>query len=140
MKNVCFIIQARLGSQRIHNKMNKPFGNSTLLDITLSTLEKSDIINKEDIYVSLYDEELKNIAKKYNFNIFNRSRESAKTENDMKLMFEWWNKLDYKYYIIISACHPFLSIETIDNFYNKFLEQNKRGLFAVVKKKKLLLG
>ena len=135
MKNVCFIIQARLGSQRIHNKMNKPFGNSTLLDITLSTLEKSDIINKEDIYVSLYDEELKNIAKKYNFNIFNRSRESAKTENDMKLMFEWWNKLDYKYYIIISACHPFLSIETIDNFYNKFLEQNKRGLFAVVKKK-----
>ena len=41
----------------------------------------------------------------------------------MKLMFEWWNKLDYKYYIIISACHPFLSIETIDNCYNKFLEQ-----------------
>lgn len=135
MDKICIIIQARLGSTRVPNKMKKEFGKSTLLDIILSKLKKSTVINKDDIYVSLYENELKDIAKKYDFNIYNRSEESAKTENDMKLMFEWWNKLDYKYYIIISACHPFLSVETIDNFYNKFLEHNKRGLFAVVKKK-----
>ena len=91
MDKICIIVQARLGSQRVHNKMNRSFGNSTLLDITLSTLNKSKIINKKDIYISLYDEELKNTAKKYDFNIFSRSKESAKTENDMKLMFEWWD-------------------------------------------------
>lgn len=135
MDKICIIVQARLGSQRVHNKMNRSFGNSTLLDITLSTLNKSKIINKKDIYISLYDEELKNTAKKYDFNIFSRSKESAKTENDMKLMFEWWDKLDYEYYIIVSSCHPFLSIETIEKFYNKFKEHNKKGLFAVTKKK-----
>ena len=135
MDKICIIVQARLGSQRVPNKMMRKFGNSTLLDITLSNLKKSKVIHKEDVYVSLYDDELKDIAKKYDFNIYNRSEESAKTENDMKLMFEWWDKLDYKYYIIVSACHPFLSIETINNFYNKFLEHNKKGLFAVVKKK-----
>jgi|TARA_Y100000389_G_C17470236_1_gene529781 CMP-N-acetylneuraminic acid synthetase len=135
MKEICVIVQARLGSQRVNKKMCRSFGKSTLLDITLSNLQNSKVIHKEDIYVSVYEDELKNIAKKYDFNIYNRSEHSAKTENDMKLMFEWWNKLDYKYYIIISACHPFLSIETIDNFYNKFSEHQKKGLFAVVKKK-----
>lgn len=135
MSNICVIVQARLGSKRVNNKMCRPFGNSTLLDITLSNLQKSKVIRKEDVYVSVYENELKNIARKYDFNIYNRSELSANTENDMKLMFEWWNKLDYEYYIIISACHPFLSIETIDNFYIKFSEHQKRGLFAVVKKK-----
>jgi CMP-N-acetylneuraminic acid synthetase len=135
MDKICIIIQARLGSTRVPNKMRREFGNSTLLDITLSKLQKSKVIKKENVYVSLYEDELKDIAKKYDYNIYNRSEASAKTENDMKLMFEWWDKLDYKYYIIISACHPFLSIDTIDNFYIKLLEHNKKGLFGVVKKK-----
>jgi len=132
---ICIIIQARLGSKRVPNKMNKKFGKSTLLDITLDKLSGSKVIKNKDVYVSLYENELKDIANNYNFNIFNRSKESAETENDMKLMFEWWDKLPYDNYIIVSACNPFLSIETIDNFYKKYTQINKKGLFGVVKKK-----
>ena len=135
MDKICIIIQARMGSTRVPKKMSRKFGQSTLLDNILLKLKKSSVIDKKDVYVSLHEDELKDIAKKYDYNIYNRTAASSKTENDMKLMFEWWNKLDYHYYIIISACHPFLTIETIDNFYNKFLEHNKKGLFAVVKKK-----
>ena len=134
-KNTCIIIQARLNSTRIPQKMIKKFGNTTLLDITLNKLTKSNIIKPSDVFISVYENELKNIAKKYKFNIFDRSEESANTVNDMVKMFEWWNKLDYDNYIIVSACHPFLSINTIDNFYKKYTESNSRGMFAVVKRK-----
>ena len=52
MKNindVCVIVQARLGSQRIPKKMIKPFAGSTLLDILFSKLTKSKVIPKDNI-------------------------------------------------------------------------------------------
>ena len=113
MKKVCVIVQARLNSSRIKQKMIKPFGNSTLLDTILEKLKKSTIISDNDVYISLYEEELKNIARKYNFNIYNRSQESASVENNMMRMFEWWEKLPYTHYVLVSACNPFLTIQTI---------------------------
>ena len=41
-KDIAVIIQARLGSQRVPNKMIKQFHNTTLLDIAL---EKIKLIN-----------------------------------------------------------------------------------------------
>lgn len=135
MNNTCIIVQARLSSSRIPNKMIKPFANTTLLDILLKKLQNSNHIKSKDVYVSVYEDKLKEIVEKYNFNIYDRTKESAYTENDMKIMFEWWNKLPYENYIIISACHPFLSIKTIDNFYNASLINKNKGLFGVVKRK-----
>ena len=39
-------------------------------------------------------------------------------------MYEWWNKLPYKYVILVSACLPLLKIETIDEFFNHYLSIN----------------
>ena len=135
MKNVCVIVQARLDSSRIEQKMIKPFGNSTLLDIILEKLKKSTIISDNDVYISLCEEELKSIARKYNFNIFNRSKESASVENNMICMFEWWEKLPYTHYVLVSACNPFLTIETIEDFYKIFQTKKNKVMFAVVKRK-----
>ena len=98
--SVCVIINARLGSTRVPKKMGKPFWNSTLLDIALQKLEKSKVINPNDVYVSLYDEELKNIVRKYKFNIFDRTKESAEEEFNLKKIYEWWDKLDYETYFL----------------------------------------
>jgi CMP-N-acetylneuraminic acid synthetase len=140
MKNindVCVIIQARLTSERVPNKMTKPFGNTSLFEIGCKKLLDSDIIPKENIYVSVYEQELIDIAKKCNMNIFKRSEKSALFDGDGHLtdMFEWWNKLPYKYVIIVSACLPLLKIETIDEFFNQYLSINSGGMFAVMKKK-----
>lgn len=134
-KNICLIIQSRLNSTRIPKKMIKKFGNSNLLEILLKKLNDSNIIDKNNIYISAYEEELKEICRKYNYNIFSRSEESANTDNNMKLMFEWYNKLHYDYYIIISACNPFLELKTIENFYMNFIKINNKASFGVVKKK-----
>lgn len=135
MNNTCIIVQARLSSSRIPRKMTKPFAGSTLLDILLKKITSSAVIPSSDVYASVYENELKEIAQKYSCRIFPRSERSANTENDMKLMFEWWDKLPYQNYIIVSACHPFLSLETIESFYSASLARNTAGLFAVATKR-----
>lgn len=136
LNEICFVVQARLSSQRIPGKMLKPFSNTTLMDILLKKLEFSKIIKKKNIYLSVYEKKLKLLAKKYNLKIFNRSKKSANSEGEkLTTIYEWHNNLPYKYVILISACNPFLKISTIDKFIKNFLMCKKDGSFAVFKKK-----
>lgn len=137
MKNkndVLVFIQARLGSQRVKNKMLRPFANSSLFEIAIKKVLESNI-PKEHFYVSVYETELKDIAKKYGINIFNRSYESAINDNNLQKIYEWHDKLPYKYAVKINACCPLLSVDTINKFYTHYLESNNDGLFAVLEKK-----
>ena len=140
MKNindVCVIIQARLTSERVPNKMTKPFGNTSLFEIGCKKLLDSDIIPKENIYVSVYEQELVDIANKCGVNIFNRSQESALFDGNgsVTIMYDWWDKLPFKYVVLVSVCLPFLQLETIENFYKEYLNVDKNGMLAVMRKK-----
>lgn len=136
IKDIAIVIQARLGSQRVPGKMLKPFAGTTLVNILLDKLRHSDLIDPDQVYLSLYEEELKDVAVRYPFNIFNRSEKSAKSEGEpMTEIYEWWNKLDRKYVVLISACNPLLKIETIEKFIKEFLESDREGAFAVFEKK-----
>jgi CMP-N-acetylneuraminic acid synthetase len=139
MKNVndvCVIVQARLGSERVPQKMIRPFAGTTLMDICLKKLGNSKVIPRENIFASVYEQELIEITKNHKINVFNRSKESADSEGTpMSLMYEWWDKLPYKYCILVNACAPFLSLLTIENFYKKYLEIKNQGLFGVIEKK-----
>ncbi len=44
IKNIAVVIQARLGSQRVPQKMIKPFAGTTLTDIAIKKIKKSNII------------------------------------------------------------------------------------------------
>jgi len=135
INDICIVVQARLGSQRVPRKMLRTFAESSLTEILFEKLLKSKVIPKSNIYFSAYEDELKCVAKKYDINIFDRSKESAFAETNMKLIYEWHNKLTYKYVVLISACNPLLTIETIDNFIKTFIESDKEGAFAVFEKK-----
>lgn len=139
MKNIndiCIVIQARLGSQRVPGKMLRRFAGSTLVDILFEKLKQSTIIPQNQIYFSAYESELKEVAIKHSINIFNRSKQSAFSEgNPLSEIYEWHDKLPFKYTILISACNPLLKIETIDNFIKSFIESDKEGGFAVFEKK-----
>ena len=133
--NVCVIVQARLGSQRVPRKMIKPFAGTTLMDICLEKLSKSNVIPKEAIFSSVHEQELINITKSLNINVFNRSEESANSEGTpMTLMYEWWDKLPFEYCVLVNACAPFLPLSTIENFYTSYLSKESDGLFGVIKK------
>ena len=134
-KDVLVFIQARAGSQRVKNKMLRPFANSNLFEIAIQKVLKSTEIPKENFYVSVYEKEFKDIANKYGVNIFNRSYESAINDNSLQKIYEWHDKLPYKYAIMINGCSPLLTTETIDDFYTNYINSDYDGLFAVNSKK-----
>ena len=126
--NVCVVVQARLGSQRVPQKMIRPFSGTTLMDICLEKLSGSKVIPSEDIFASVYEDELVKISSKYDLQIFKRSEESANSEGTpMTLMYEWWDKLPYDYCILVNACAPFLKIETVEKFYEEYLRLETDG-------------
>lgn len=135
LSDILFLIQARLNSERVPRKMIRPFGGSNLFEIAISKFIKSSIIPKENIYVSVYEDELKNIANKFGVNIYNRSHLSANNDNDLRTIYEWHDKLPYKYVIKMNGCSPLLNVETIDNFVKTFISQEEENLFGVIELK-----
>ena len=139
MKNIndiCIMVQARMDSKRVPNKMLKPFAKTTLVEILFKKLKKSSMVSLDNIYFSVYDQQLIDIARKHKINTFYRSKESAQSEGHiLSELYEWHDKLPYKYVILVSACNPLLKIETIDNFIKKFIESKKEGAFSVFLKK-----
>jgi len=136
MTDIAVVVQARLGSQRVPQKMIKPFAGTTLMDIMLKKVKKSNIIDMEHFYVSAYEKELVDICEKHGVKVFNRSEESANSEGTpLTQMYEWWDKLPYTYCVLLNACAPFMTIETIDKFIREYSETNSDGLFGVMEKK-----
>jgi CMP-N-acetylneuraminic acid synthetase len=145
MKNkedICVVVQARLGSQRVPNKMIRRFDNGeTLMTRIVDTLTDVDI----PVYFSLYEEELKNhvirtLATKVpnagHFAVFDRSYKSANSEGTpMTEMYEWWDKLPYKYAVLVNACCPFLTLQTIEDFIDFYQHVDEDGAFGVIEKK-----
>lgn len=136
IEEVAFLIQARLSSQRCPRKMVRPFAETTLLDINIKKLVDSKMIPNDNIIVSVYEEELIEIAEKYPVNVFRRSEKSAMSEGTpMTEIYEWWDKIPHKYVILTNACVPMLSVETIEDFTNAYLHTDNTGMFGVIEKK-----
>ncbi len=135
IKDILFITQARLESQRVPKKMIRPFCGSNLLEILIDKIKTSNVIPIQNFYLSVCDEELVDIAKNNGVKYFQRSRESALAENSVPLIYEWHDKLDYKYICLLSACNPLLKIETIDSFVREYMDSDKDGMFGVIAKK-----
>ena len=98
-------------------------------------LIKSKIIPQQNIIASVYEDELKQIANNLNINIYNRSYESANNDNSLQKIYEWHDKLPFKYVIKVNGCSPLLKIETIDKFIQQFIEQEEENLFGVIETK-----
>ena len=115
--------------------MLKPFAGSNLFEITIKKLIDCPFIPNENIYLSLYDEQLIEIGKKYPVNIFKRSKQSVSEAKDPRTVSEWGWKLPHKYFVTINACTPLLTESTITNFIKHYLGSPNKSLFAVHKKK-----
>ena len=139
MKNineVAVLIQARLSSQRCPRKMIRPFAGTTLTDLALEKLLTSKLIPKKNIYLAVHEPELIAIGKKHNINVFIRSKKSAMAEGEsMECLYEWWNKIPFKYVVMVNACAPLLTTETIDSFIESYMKTDSDGMFGVIEKK-----
>ena len=138
MKNIndlCVVVQSRLNSERVPRKMIRPFGGISLFENVINIIQKTKLA-KNNFYVSVYEQELKDIAKNKGVEIFHRSEKSAESEAiSVKELFEWWDKLPFIYVIVINGCCPFLKPETIDNFIETYLKSDSDGMFGVIEKR-----
>ena len=92
MKNIddiCFIVQARLSSERVPRKMIKPFAGSNLVDIICKKINNSSIIPKSNFYFSAYEEEIRSIILSNNLQLYERSKKSAFSEGPMQEVMEY---------------------------------------------------
>ena len=115
--------------------MIKPFSDTTLIELGIQKVLDSKIIPEENFYVSVYEKELKDIVKDNGVQLYERSYESANSEKSLTKVYEWHDKLPYKYVILISACTPFLKTKTIDGCVEKYINLDSDGLFGVIGKK-----
>ena len=135
IEDICVVVQSRLSSERVPKKMIKDFSGTNLFSLVIDKVLKSEILPKENFYVSVYEEELKDIARDKGVQIYERSYESANNDNSLQIMYEWHDKLPFKYVIKINGCLPLLKTETIDGFIKQFLYQFENNLFGVIETK-----
>lgn len=139
IEEVAVIIQARLSSERAPKKMTRQFAGSSLTEIAIRKILDSKIIPKENFYLSVHEQELVDIGERCGVNVFLRSEKSAKYDggfgSSLGDMYEWWDKIPFKYVILVNACVPFLKTKTIDSFFEQYLNTKSNGLFAVIEKK-----
>ena len=139
IEDVAVVIQARLSSQRVPRKMIEPFAGSNLTEIAVKKILDSTVIPKENFYLSVHESELVAVGTKLGVNIFERSERSALWDGgpgaELVDMYEWWDKVPHKYVVLVSACAPMLTTETIDKFFQEYLQTESDGMFAVMEKK-----
>ncbi len=136
LNEIAVVVQARLNSERVPQKMIRPFNDTTLFGLVLDKLKASK--HDLNIFASVHEKELVDIAAEKEINIYKRSHESANNDNSLQKIYEWHNKLQeigYKYVVLVSGCNPLLKTETIDKFIEQFMSQEDENLFAVIEKK-----
>lgn len=135
ISEVGIMLQSRLNSQRIPQKMIKDFAGTSLLDILLEKLVTSNVIPTENIFLSAYEPEIKAKAEKWGVEVFHRSEASANEEKSLQTICEWHDKMPYKYTVSFSGTQPLLKQSTMESFYTEFINSDKEGMYGVYEKK-----
>ncbi len=138
IEEVAVVVQARLSSERCPRKMIRPFAGTTLTDIACEKVLASKVIPRENFYLAVHEPELLEVANRHGVNVYKRSEKSALWDGGpdahLREMYEWWDKIPFKYVVLVSACVPFLTTETIDNFFEAYRKSDSDGMFAVMEK------
>jgi CMP-N-acetylneuraminic acid synthetase len=135
VSRIALIIQARVNSSRLPGKMILPFADSNLVEISIEKVKKSNF-PISNFYLSIRDQEIIDISKKHGVNYYYRSDNSVRNDDVVAFtlpeVLEWWDKLDYDYYILMSACNPLLKISTLNSFVDSFVNSDYDSLMSVI--------
>ena len=127
-KDVAVFSCGRTDSQRCRNKMARPFGDTTLLDIALSKLSS---LNANTFFAG-YEGLFKQRCLEHNVDFIQRTKKSSSSEVASEI-YSFLEDVDYKYLLCINSCQPFLKVETIETFLSQCIA-TKEPSFAVFKR------
>ena len=125
---------ARINSKRLHNKMLKPFANTTLTQIAVRRL--TELKEIDDIYFAVYENELVTLAQKYlpSDSIIVRTKTSANADYPITRVHDYLAMIDFDYCVWINSCHAMLKPETIDLAALTLKNNNYKSLTSVKKR------
>ncbi len=116
---VIAIIQARLGSTRLPNKVLKKIENKTLLELYINRLKPSKLINKVVIATTtnIEDDAIANLAKEINIECFRGS------ENDLlDRYYQCAKQYNGNIVVRVTPDDPFVDYEVVDRAIQIFLD------------------
>jgi CMP-N-acetylneuraminic acid synthetase len=125
MKNkLIALVPVRKGSQRVINKNNRPFGDSSLLDLKISILKNIDEIS--EIIVNSDCDEMLAKAKEMGVSTFKRESYFASSTVNNSEFFENVAKTTNNDYIMYApvTC-PFIKVTTFKRAIKKFFEKDE---------------
>ena len=120
----------RKNSERCPNKMLKPFSDTTLTDIILQKLKSFN----GNAFFAGYEKEFQEKCVQHRVRFVQRDRRSAHIDKPIIDILSFLHDEDYDYFIIINACLPFLSINTIKSFVAFCQSNYYEPAFAVIKR------
>jgi CMP-N-acetylneuraminic acid synthetase len=125
-------MNARLQSSRVPQKLIRPFGGSTLIEIALYKLSRLDIFTNR--YLAIAEEELAKFAQKFkNIEILWRDKLAVqKGVNPLEVTFKHYLKVPTDWVFVINPCQPLLSINTILKAYDIFQNTNYNSYMSAI--------
>ena len=118
MKSIAMVTTVRKNSQRVPNKLLRPFANSNLFNIYLDKLESF----KDYVYIVAYEQEFIDIIHKRGFRFFPRSKESANGETS-PIIHSYLNNMEEEFIYLATCCCPLMKVHTLKNILN-VVEEN----------------
>lgn len=132
-KTISIVINARLSSTRVPNKLLRPFANSSLFEIALNKYSKASFV--KNIYVGIGDEKLISIAEKFpKIKILKRDLDAIKKgTHPQNITFRHYGLVDSEYILVVNPCQPLLSINTLKMAVNHFMNSDAKSYTAAIK-------
>lgn len=120
----------RKNSERCPNKLLRPFGDTTLVDIVLEKLRALS----PDMFFAGYDRDFRDKAAGHGVPFVQRSAHSALIDEPILEILSFLRDVPYTHLLIVNACMPFLAAETIRRFRTQSAEGEYRPACAVLRR------
>jgi len=143
VNKIFFVLMARTESERVPNKMLRPFNNEDgcLFEIAVKKFKMAKIIPY--FRVSVRDKRLIKIAKKYDIPVWKRSEASTQEPSTPKQVCDWWinaSQNGFTHFIYMNPCSAIVSVKTIDRFVDRFLKSENDAMFSMIERKMLIFA
>ena len=137
-KTISVLINARLQSTRISNKLVRPFAGTSLIDIALGKLDVMNFFAHR--YLCVAEEPLRTLGKKYqNIEILDRDLDAVKPGyGNHKIIYAHYGRVESDFIFWLNPCHPLLSIDTVKRAVETFHNTDFNSYTAVVSTKEWL--
>lgn len=142
MREISVVMNARVASTRIPQKMVRPFAGRTLIELAMEKLIKFSVKHK---FLAARDQEILDLHRPFadQVEILPRSEESvAKTKGtpNLRQIFDHYKLIPTPYIMIVNPCFPFSRVETMERAMDFFRSHEEiRTMTAVIKEGNIFL-